>query len=364
VARNGDLAVEVFGDAEGVLTRTDSGEPHFVAPFGHLIRNSGETWTYVQGMVTAQRSVEALTETGPSIDIRTVGLATTFRERAWLGFDDVMGLKPLPFEVRDVGDLKVVSLNDSGGKMTWYINPSKGWNAERVTIESDERGLLNEVVCSLAQSGDVWFPETVEYRSGNGEVLYTVDVHSAAFGEDAPIASITPADVGVEPGVRVFGRTGSVGVWDGEMIVDHREWARAVKNGTKANGPNVAYTLQFGAGHLIKNDPSVLGTSSGSSDPWHRYVTDFASRHEFSEPQRKAALSALKDCQRARDKYLAANMDRLSKVRQDRGLTPEQRTGKIDSLAEPISRIFEERLKPQLVKMLTREQEDKCACHD
>lgn len=115
--------------------------------------------------------------------------------------------------------------------------------------------------------------------------------------------------------------------------------------------------------------PRTPSRSTGSDfeSEWERYVREFIEKYQLDEAQTQRAQAILKDCQEQAQNYLQrrkAALEQLDKRDKDLGSSAadaqarqrlrEQR----ERILAPVNRIFEERLKPRLEKLPTRQQRD------
>ncbi|MCG3126222.1 MAG: hypothetical protein CHACPFDD_01052 [Phycisphaerae bacterium] len=87
-----------------------------------------------------------------------------------------------------------------GSKVTWIIDPDKGWNAEGLTAEWDDGKSRIETRCELARFGEVWFPQSVTV-SFNGKRAETYVVHDVQVNQPDDPRAFTGNDIGLEPGL-------------------------------------------------------------------------------------------------------------------------------------------------------------------
>ena len=373
VASNGDVAYERLGDAGGVLDFSQKGEPNTATSHGYLFKKqTGDTWVYFKGMLTANvtKDSDRHNDPLPVPDVRTLGLTNNFYTKDWLGEDDVLHIDDYPhtFEVQVVDGIHQVSaIADDNSRITWHINPDKGWNAERIVTRHREGQVSGETIISLKQYGETWFPETVVQQSPGGAVNI-IQIQRASFNDQAKLRKLSPTDIGLEAGVQLIGAPGKSEreIWDGERSVPAEEWFAAVKKGEKVYGPNVAYTLTHGSSHLVPGAHRQIVSTGGpanlvKTDPWQKYVNKFIREHSFDKTQKQKALQILKQCQSKRGRYWARNTKRLLALRR---LSSDRQKQRMAQLREPVKAIFEKDLKPRVAGLLTRAQKARCACHE
>lgn len=227
---------------------------------------------------------------------------------------------------------------------------------------------------------DAWFPERVEYFRAdfqNGEQpVEVIEVHAAEFNKPDHPKKLTPACIGIEPGVNVQydAAPGQVSfrVWDGNALVNQAEFDAALKSGRVQYGPRLAKEIeelerQRQAGDNLKMIASNLGVGRPKFESaWEKYTREFIARYQLEIDQSERCWQILKDCQQQADRYLLLKKDEIEKLEADLKKLQAATVIAADELKKlqerqqaieaPIERIFEEKLKPRLEKIPTKSQ--------
>jgi hypothetical protein len=386
------------GDAEGVLHRDAAGRPLGSLPFGPLytLDTDDAQWQVQEGAVQAQmwrRSAPLR-----SLDIRSLGL-TPGVPRA----DPAQAAEGLEkARLRGVVDgLQVVTLERDGGRLTWRLDPQRGGQPLRVTLEHGGR-IVAESRVTLERFGDAWFPAQVEYFDGPCEGAKAprevIRVSEARF--DAPDLpdSIHLSDIGVDAGINVEVRTqGRAELedackWDGQRLITNEDFLARSLNGELRPGPIFERNWQrlraANAGSQVRlparrgqegtgpqestratttDDGARLKPIPDWESEWERYVREFCDKHRFDPGQRAEADRLLNACKKLGHEYVArrrfafeafdraarslAELEPAEQARR-RPALEAQRLG----LVLPLRELFEQRLKPGLEKLPTRAQ--------
>ena len=395
-ARNGDLIFENRGDSDGwTIFNAETGEGFSKYPQLYLVNQRG-SWQFQetglncrwwkQDAEASSRARNMLARVQRNIrDIRALGVSPWSSSLEYAnGIDSLWGSKEDPVErwtQREFDGFYVVrGHHRSGGTRTWYINSARGWNAERVVYEAG--GSTWEVVCSLVESGDVWFPEEARYYQ-DGRLVDAVMVSLAEWDTAGGPKEFTPADLGVEPGSLIAvqnapGKSGShAPTWNGEEIVTFHAWLKDVQSKRRQWGPmhrkaqKVGYLEspydtpeQLTARKLRRRSMVIRSVLKRHEGLWERYVREFIRRHELNDEQEARAWMVLGDCrsraeslmERRRATLVRTASELLKAEQENDPRRVETYTGKLRELRKPIEGIFESGLKPRLEKLLTRAQ--------
>jgi len=395
-ARNGDLIFEVRGDKDG-WTEFDwqTGEGISRYPHLYLINRDG-VWQHLESSLSCAWWKRG--EGGPSPwdkqirDVRALGVYATSSSldytkglASMLGRDDDTVVQWS--QIEDGGVDIVTGHFASGVRMTWYINPERGWNAER--IEYDTGYGLWEAVSSLKQFAGEWFPDETRYYQ-DGKLVETIIVQSASLNRSDDPKEFTPSDLGVEPGSSVAAQNlapqsgKELRTWNGEGIVSFEKWIEDVQAGRREWGPRHkrAHESGFKSPYDTPVDRArrelalrqanveyVLGRHVGV---WERYVRDFITRYKLDDEQTQRAWAIFLHCRRRADAILEREADNLVAlvseclVAREAGdhEKVEKLSKRIADLREPVDRIFEESLKPRLDRLPTRAQRRRVEAQD
>lgn len=385
-ARNGDMVFENRGDPEGwtiVNPQTGAGVSRF--PQLYLLNAEGAWHHQETGL-----SVRWWKRDGqpPAIerdirDVRAIGVSPTSLSAEYEhGLATIWGSREDPISEWRETDLDgfklVVAKHESGAATSWYINPERGWNPERV--EYDNGVVQFEAISQLALRDGIWFPQEIRYYR-DGALTESVVIRSAQFDQKKEQARFGPADIGVEPGMAVSVQNDpSAGyrTWNGERAVEHDAWLADVKAGARDWGPLMKASFSRGGrfespyltdeqrsrGLLAMRELRVWATTRRHTGLWERYVREFIQRYRLTDEQSQRAWSILLDCQRRADEYIKRERQALDEAISQQLAAKEagkhDEAKKLDErvarLREPIDRIFKRELKPRLDKLPTREQ--------
>ena len=295
--------------------------------------------------------------------------------------------KVVSWDQQQLGDRYLVTAHfDSGGVATWEIDPNKGWNVERATFELGS--IHQELVCNLKQYGDVWLPETTDYRL-NGETTTTVRIESASLNQPGDAKQFTLADMGMEAGMQISCQDspeepGKPPAWNGEEVCSWDTWIADLKSGKRQWGPKFTKLIrgepverpyeteeQQRRRLLARAKMGVRSALNRHQDLWSRYVADFIERHELNEDQAHKAQAILSDCQaKAEQKTMRLRMQcapLLTELDAQGELKPDQQQrldGLLGSVREAVDKIFTEQLKPRLERLPTRAQKEAAERHE
>ncbi len=367
-AANGDFAFEELGNGEGVLQAGGDGAPAIKTSRGTLMKANGETWQYMNGFTNAMywddRSASKKWQGFIDLkDPRSIGLNVDVRTRE-IGLGDTFDAADV-VEYREIreGDIyKVTAVNGRGASATWHINPAKGWNPELITVVGATGREVARLEVSLREYDGLWFPEAAtRYQMGELICSIVIDVN-----RDDSLKSLEPAEIGLEPGARIFGQEGAFGkqasrVWDGERNVTLSEWSAAVESGLKRRGPKIAHAWEYGVGHLVISE-SPATDALLFAGVWQRYVVRFVTRYRLDKEQTERAWQVYGACRKKGERYLAgkkAEIRRLDQLLKDQSQDSEKLARLKTELRAPLDRIFENELIPRLDKLPTQAQRDR-----
>jgi len=390
-ARNGDMIFENRGDPEGWTVGKLLKYPQI------YLRNSDGYWRHQETALSCMWWKELGPISGWRTNVRDVRCVGVFPASASLRCDYGFGLiwnnpnhKVVSWEQRRSGDVYVVTAQcDTGAELTWYINPDKGWNAERITCEMNAR--REEAICTLRRYGDTWLPETTGYCR-DGKLIDVVRIRSAAVNRPDDPARLTLADMGVEPGSEILPQDPDAQMekvmradglrWNGEAVCRGKEWYADVEAGRRQWGPtwqrlnrgeefySPYETDEMRAERQLQATKLKLKHALEQHEYlWLSYVRDFIARYELDEQQEARAMRILADCReraervlkRARPELLALEAQLQEAAAQRRQEELEKLTARIDELKSPINRIFRDQLVPRLERIPTEAQREAAA---
>jgi len=387
-ARNGDWIFENRGDQDGWTVH--NGPPwQGVVKFPQLFMQNGDGFWHFQETGTHCDWWKGASAGEPwkdmLKDVRAIGtLPVGGNVDHSEGLASIWGTQQIPignWRQEKRGELYIVTgEQDNGGLLTWYINPDKGWNAERITFTADG-AVRAEAVCELREYGATWLPARTDYYR-DGQLVKSVTIDSAAFNRPADKGRFTPGDVGMEPGTNVWiqnlpSKPGEMLAWNGEDVTSFDRWIDDVESGKRLPGPTFrrmrageSYSSPYETDEqraqrkISEVTSRVRRAMNRHQTLWEIYVREFIERHKLNDTQSQEAHQLLKKCQERANAHIDRNKSRWTtlqskvEVAAKEGKTDEVKklTEEIAKLAAPLEEIFEKQLKPGLDKIPTRAQ--------
>jgi len=384
------------GDEEGVVMRDADGRPRtdlpHQGPQGYLVK-SDEVWLH--------------SESSPAADVFGLQRADWFRlhDLRRLGLNPVTlgqdveeacranGLPAPDYEATTESGLDVVTATIGPGQFRWWIDPARGWSVVRAAVLRDGQETTS-MWLTVAQVDGVWFPTEVEYvrHTDDGhELSTTYAMLSTEFNRPEHPQELTPADIGVEPGMTVHYQDRNdivTAVWDGQAAISPDEYRVRLSNGSLKRGRTVERELA----HLLREDaPGREASTKPSAESggtatrpalffagergktfesqWEAYTRRFIMQYRLSAEQARKAWQICRDCealgrssiekrrgdfdewQKRKDALAGASAEEQKKQREALDLRRKE-------LMAPVERIFEERLKPDLDRIPTAQQRE------
>ena len=394
-AANGDRTFEERGDQDGWVTWSGTpAEPLSKFPKKYL-QNEDGTWQYDEDRMVVHwwksgvsgDAASASPPPGPDrfLDVRNVGIYTRLTPTLEYGAECLWsepGKSSLAVrwdEVERDGMFEVTRHAADGSTVTWWIDPARGWNADRIVQRSPDGADELVTTCHLKQFGEVWFPEEIESRSGD-KLLERVYVADASFNQPDDPVSISTADFGVEPGFNVVPQNfrsdvpGNALIWDGQAPVDVFAFKKRVEAGEVSPGPTVQSHARGEPSRYLTaeqrrdqerfhKEMEFRATQRQPLSEWERYVRDFIQTYQLNDEQQQARR-ILVECQQQGSQYLHRRKSAFYDVQDD--VAEARKAGDQDALRRhyailgelrtPIHEIFEQRLKPRLDRLPTRQQ--------
>lgn len=379
-----DILFAKLRNDDGVVSYDDDGSPSRASE-RRLLRTDDSVARYDEGRPTCNRFAAGTEEAkvlGFQVpeDIRSLGLNPNFQRVSDL--PSAIWEYPAPGYARtyreevEGGIHKVTAQLEVGEHITWYINPAKGWNAER--IEYGAAGEVTQVATiELKQFDDVWFPARYEVRLGNADQpMYRIEIEKAEFNRPEHAREFTLADIGVEPGMQVIDKAadGSMRqlVWDGKAAVTMEDFRRQRDQGLVDYGPTLQKLRTEGfLAHPEQRLRLSKAVSTSTAETriglWEAYVRDFIQRYALDDEQTQQCLEILAQCQSRAHEHLdrhRAEFERIERAAREladaeiaqRGQRVAVVQAEFDKLVAPINEIFESQLKPRLERTPTRAQ--------
>jgi hypothetical protein len=387
-ARDAYVSVDQ-GDEEGVVMRDTDGRPRNDLPYHgpmHYLIKDGEIWRHVEQALWADIFADRRADSLRLHDLRRLGLdPVTFGQDIEAGCREY-GLPAPEYQTTIEHGLHVVTTTIGPGQIRWWIDPERGWNVVRTASISS--GLETASMRFMVVETDgVWFPQGFEYvrLAADGREFTTVyTLLSTEFNRPDHPQELTPADIGVEPGMSLNYQDRSdiaEAVWDGHTRITGEEYIARVKDGSFKRGPTVEHELARWMQARERNPQPATNPSAEDAGPatrpasaavreasksfeseWEAYTRRFIKEYRLDAEQARKAWRICRNCeglgrayvqehraefdewQTRKDALAAAAADEQAKQKD----TVDRR--RADLLA-PVQRIFEERLKPDLDKL-------------
>lgn len=397
-AKSGDMITEHRGDPDGWTVFADNGTRGILKYPQLFLDNADGYWhaterapgsclsaTWWKGRLSEHPNADSvkdvrwlgLTVSAESVDVRVAAGA--------LHGDELHRI--VSWEEREVDDLRVVTGHTAdGGRLTWYINPSKDWNAELIQYESKSGAIRQEAYVSLKRYGGVWFPASADFFI-NGQLNKSVRIREAELNPPDSAKRFTLADLGVEAGamIAVPNGRGEKLRWNGEDICSSEQWYADLESGRRQWGPThrrrkageeVASPYETEENRLSRQlswrKLMLRLATDAPRSMWAKYVRDFVARYELDAEQTQQALRILDQCEKQAEEFTRRHRPAIEEAQNDLENAREKRDAdavarleeRINTLREPLNKIFETELKPRLEKLPTRAQRAKAEARD
>lgn len=395
-ALNGDRIFEERGDQEGWVIRDPASDtPITRLPRLSLINGEG-IWVHHETNIDCdwwQAGLPDLDSGAPTPnvrDVRWIGMhpssEAAFQRGVaclWAAGDDASRPIRRWSENERGNQIEVIGEIEGGGTITWWIDPARGWNAERILFRDGDSTL--EVRCELRQYAEHWFPGVVTHRI-DGKETQRFTVLDAEFCRPDDPLQFSPLDIGLEPGIvvvpqnfRVTSRPFTL-YWNGDGVVSAESWFADVRSGRRQPGSGIQRKLRgeespYLTAEQIREQRELgiqslaQGLRGRALSDWEKYTLEFIQRYELDQEQSEAANQVLRQCQEEGRRLLAgkqAEFARLARELQEtRQAHDRERYARIleqvSQLRAPIERIFESQLKPRLERIPNSEQRRRVA---
>lgn len=323
-------------------------------------------------------------------DIRLLGIHACGVRTFLLGLDCLYRLRGDPNDPRDAraryqeanrnGTAEVTAEWPDGARARWRLLPDKNCFVEHAELVNG--GLRLELRCEPSRYSGIWFPAKAEFRV-DGELVETYTVVEARFNEPDDPATLTGADIGLEPGYNIVpknfnppasARSSSL-VWDGEDAIETDAFYARVRAGELEQGPTMrrfrrgesspyATQEQRQARRMRRLEAALLYDPYAMLTDWDQCVHDLCRGFALDAEQRERAFQILKDCKDQASRYLASHKAKLESsaaalrnARKNGGWAQLQNLqGELKELMAPVEDLFENRLKPRLDTIPTAAQ--------
>jgi len=382
-AGGGDFMLVDRGSEPGVYARQPGGEPAPVAfnkPRRYLVKD-GRVWNHIDDATTAHVFAEQQGRKAFDVhDLRELGLNPV---SVGPNFDEVLSrgdMPPLKYEERSVGELRLVTGSNKVGEVRWWIDPTRDWNVVRTDAFSDGK-LIGRFDFELAldEADGVWFPKRITHTrlaAGDTEPSNVIKLLSVEFNRPEHPLTLSPKDIGVEPGMTVVfqdTQPGRNGLWDGTDAVSLDQFRAAMQAGNVTPGATVVReyarraALDDRARIAAASQPAGVTIVEVPDSAWEAYTRGVIERFRFDDDQTQRAWSICRECQDSARRIIAIARPQLDLLREEslesnpsdwkrvKALRIEW-TARRERLLQQVREIFERELKPRLDKLPTRAQ--------
>lgn len=376
-----------LGDDEGYGPQNyDTNELMRIFPTHMLFKANGAIWRHEEHAPSA--ALWGPTAVVSAIDLRNVGLeAHVGAMRRWSDYVSRIWKPNVPVTYRqyDSGDGTVTVEARSDAPNTsvqrWILAKNMDYQPVRVELVHAREGSPKRYAEIKYQplADGTYFVSAADFYSEDGERCASIQVTDVRSGADLP-KTFTPEDIGVDDGTHldvvmyavpptkypgfplVYCQGEIIDVWDmgdrirageatlGKNVAEFQEKAFMGLNWrdpfpesrTRAAGVAGELTLEDVREYL--NAPASDGKTGAARlkgrtlTEWERYTLDFIRANQLNDEQIQKAILILRDCE-ARKKAL----ETLLKINSTK-------------CREQCDKLFEERLKPRLERLLTRKQ--------
>lgn len=387
-AANGDTIFENRGDDDGWTQfdpQTGKGTRRF--PQLHLSNSDGYWWAQesgIGGRWYVDESEAEMAEFGTVHDVRMSGkTASSWPMQFGVGTKGLWGRADDPiirYDTEKEGDYHVVkATTESGAKITWFISPTKGWNAERVTYESGR--YFAESMTTLEEFSGAWLPVLTEYFE-KGKLIESIAIQEVKINDPNGPRRFTLNDIGIQPGEAIAAKhdpapAGKPRVWNGEAVSEWDDWMADLKSGKREWGARMKLLNSgkpYDSPYMTDGEREQLRVARATrlrfaethkhEGLWTRYVRDFIARFKLDNEQTQKALLVLSECQQRAKQIVQKRRsdfeDAFNKLDEANSKKDDAESAKakarLEELRKPIDAIFEGELVPRLDKLPTRAQ--------
>ena len=352
------------GDSDGVMSPDKIGEDLSCSELRFLRKGNEEWWfrddTFKVSIATSPARFQGM------FDVRTLGMvpATSGRMTTAKYLPD----EPESYEETVEGAIhRVKAKFPQGVVVSWDIDAGKNYSPIKCVMTQHGK-TIRSVDCDYEQFEGVWFPVQTTFYQGGVETSRIL-INDASFSTDDDARELTPHDLGILPGTTVArDNDPTYRMWDGDKAIPPMEYFNAVKAGKIDNTHFAAFierTKTEGQGrHPKQYDDATYGLVGVERTPglWEEYVRRFIRKHKLDRPNTRKAWRHHKVCQTEALKYLKEHRGELDEL--DRELEKARAGGESQANAVkaaearrnrklgPITKIFEDRLKPGLNKLV------------
>ncbi len=383
IARD-EVAVMILGTPSGITAWREDKTPILNSPPAFLKEDDG-WWDYRMDQTDVYR-YEGHPSTLSLANVHSMGMTPfiSLGHPPEEAIEDMLSKRCGPVRYREevVDGLHRVEAQceNEDTRFVWYIDPDLGWNATRAEYWYGD-SLQYETLTEYEEINGVFFPVSSAHINADGDMYALQTVHEAEVNTPELPRDLVPEHIGIETGMFVFVqnnpevKTQHNYVGDGKTLPAKEFWEK-VRKGEIELGPKTQADL---AGRPVPHsvpDPKEVRRQieelrkrtfqERALDEWEKYTLAFIRRHELDDEQQQKAMQILRMCQLERDHYLRGKRRKLEAAEAEVKNAADQRARqqaeeKIQTLRAPIGRIFENKLKPRLDRLLTRAQRKQAA---
>lgn len=335
----------------------------------------GEQWCYTEESVQAE--IREGGDYRPFMDVRLLGFVDTDAASDAPGEYLPDGISR--YEVEEIDDTVQVSAffgEESAIRRLWVLSPAAGMQPIQCSTFAYGEELTRSET-RYQQVDNRWFPKESEYFF-RGSLTSRIDVLEVSFDQRWHDQELSPDDIGIVPGIHILQAEHPVLLWDGERRVTIQEYAerlsrKAIDNSAmldldrrwKEGTAPRRYSNRgdesdgFGLGPAVKLTPSL----------WETYVRRFIAFYRLDKEQTGKAWKHHGECQTAYFDFAKEREDELKEL-QSRIADLEKKTDRSEAEAAKLAetrkrleaiegykaKVFDERLKPGLLKLPTESQ--------
>lgn len=338
----------------------------------------GRIWNHPAGPITADLAPVERANTAPwPIDPTQPNLAVRAAGDSW-GRPDHFGLDSSILEGFDAakwttssdGEIDTISAEFGVKRFEWRLDRSRGGLPIRAAFYAGE-SLRNWSETELVEIDGRWRTGRSEFYMMDATSPYRIiEVQEASFDKPWHLQEITPDDIGVVFGTRLYGARIDgeyVGFWNGAELISSQEYRKLTTLYDVMPHPSIMEGIAKLHGHTVDQqykrrreynaaarakyiadygEIPLLFERSAAEDEWDIYVREFIKEHKLTGLRKDRAYKILEQSKRLRDFHLHKYKGKIDEARRN------GETEKAERFERPVGRIFEKMLKAGLNKLL------------
>ncbi len=316
----------------------------------HLLLYDGRVWDRDEEDVVASLSqIESdglfrrpVDPTRPSLAVRAVGSGWERPEHFGLDSSVLEGFDGAKWTTTSDGEIDTISAEFGLMRLEWQLDRGRGGLPIRAAFYAGG-SLRNRSEAELVEIDGRWRTGRSAFYFGDATTPYTViEVEEASFDQPWHLQEITPDDIGVVYGTRLYGAMVDgeyMGYWNGAEPISSKEYRELltlydvmphpsiVEGIAKLSGRTVEEQYrsmrQYNAAvrakyYLTHGETPWLSVTSKEKDEWDLYVEKFIKEHKFDKPRIKRAQDVLERAKKLRDVYLRKHISDIRKAERRR----------------------------------------------